>query len=170
MPDPGGRTPSAARVRRCSQDDWRDIRRLHIKMTLGIPLAVDVELNEVFATPDSVWLDYAQACALGAEQALFLAEADQECVGMGHVRLDRAQARLGMLFVDESVRGRGIGTALVAAQEEWARAAGAADLVCHIPDTSAAARLAPALGWQRTEEVFVAKNRLVERRWTKPVA
>jgi glutamine phosphoribosylpyrophosphate amidotransferase len=65
------------------------------------------------------------------------------------------------------VRRHGIGTALAVAQENWAWASGASDLVCDIPDTSPAVRLAEQSGWQRTEETSVAKNRLVERRWVK---
>ncbi|MGO9853741.1 MAG: GNAT family N-acetyltransferase [Acidimicrobiales bacterium] len=156
-------------IRRCDDDDWRDVRRLHIMMALGIPMAVDVELNDVFATPDGFWRDYTNACARGDEQALFVAGVEAPCVGMGHVRLDHRQGRLDMLFVGENDRRRGIGTALVAAQEDWAHATGAGDLVCHIPDTSPAVRLAERFGWQRTEEIFVAKNRLVERRWVKTI-
>lgn len=74
-----------------------------------------------------------------------------------------------MLFVGENDRRRGIGIALAAARENWARASGASDLVCHIPDTSPAVRLAEPFGRQRTEETFVAKNRLVERRWVETI-
>ena len=88
---------------------------------------------------------------------------------MGHARLDHGEGRLGMLFVEENRRRRHIGSALVAALESWARDAGATHLVCHIPDTSAAVRLADGFGWRRTEEIFVAKNRLVERRWNKSI-
>ena len=158
-------TPVA--VRRCNESDWRDVRRLHVQMALGVPLAVDVELNDVFATPEDYWRDFTAACALSADQALFVADAGDTCVGMGHVRLDHDEARLGMLFVNEGFRGRGIGAAILAAQEHWARDAGARELVCHIPDTSAAGRLAERSGWQRTDELFAAKNRLVERRWKK---
>ncbi len=156
-------------IRRCGAEDWRDIRRLHFMMALGIPLAVDVELNDVFATPDAYWTEYATACALSGEQALFVADDARACVGMGHARLHDGGARLGMLFVDENHRRRGIGSALLAALECWARDSGAAHLVGHIPDTSAAVRLAEAFGWTPTEEIFVAKNRLVDRRWVKTI-
>jgi len=89
---------------------------------------------------------------------------------MGHVRLDHGEGRLAMLFVEENHRRRGVGSALFVAQESWARDSGATHLVCHIPDTSAAVRLAERSGWTRTEEIFVAKNRLVERRWAKTIS
>ena len=111
-------------IRRCRAEDWRDIRRLHVMMALGIPLAVDVELNDVFATPDAYWTEYTTACALGGEQALYVADGARACVGMGHVRLDHGEGRLAMLFVEENHRRRGVGSALFVAQESWARDSG----------------------------------------------
>lgn len=168
MEDPDESEVTGA-IRRCRAEDWRDIRRLHVMMALGIPLAVDVELNDVFATPDAYWTEYATASACGDEQVLFVADVAHACVGMGHVRPNHGEARLGMLFVEENQRRRGIGSASFAAQERWARASGATQLVGHIPDTSTAGRLAERFGWSRTEEIFVAKNRLVERRWVKTI-
>ncbi len=144
------------------------MRRLHIKLALGFPVVVDVELNEVAATPDDFWQNFVRLCAHDTNQALFLAELDRRCVGMGHVHRHGAQARLEMLYVDGSVRRQGLGTALVGAQERWASASGATELFCHIPDTSAGGRLAETLGWHRTEEIFFTKHGLEERKWTSP--
>jgi GNAT superfamily N-acetyltransferase len=153
-------------IRRGIEEDWRDVRRLHIKLALEFPLVVDVELNEVLGTPDGYWQDFVHTCALGTDQALFVAEVNGTCAGMGHVRLQDTLARLVMLYVEGSKRRQGIGTALVAAQESWAHASGFADLVCHIPDASKGARLAKELGWHRTEDVFYTKHGLKERKWT----
>ena len=160
-------TVTPATVRRCREGEWSEVRRLHIQMALGVPLAVDVELNDVFATPESYWRRFTSSCAEGKDQVLFVADVEQACVGMGHVRIDHDVARPSMLYVNEAERRRGIGSALLTAQEQWARDAGLHDLVGHIPDTSAATTLAKRFGWQRTEELYTAKNRLVERRWTK---
>ncbi len=157
--------PSAL-VRRCVDGDWSDVRRMHIQLALAFPVVVDVELNEVLATPDDFWRHFVQVCALGADQALFVAETNATCVGMGHVRREDTLARLSMLYVDPSIRRQGIGTALVAAQVSWALASGAVRLSCHIPDASAGERLAEVLGWRRTEEVFSTKHGLKERKWT----
>jgi len=157
--------PSAV-IRRCGDEDWRDVRSLHIKMALGFPLVVDVELNEVLEKPDGHWKDFVHMCALESDQALFVAELGASCVGMGHVRLQDTQARLGMLYVDGTKRSRGIGTALVTAQENWAHASGASSLVCHIPEASAGVRLAEELGWHRTDEIFYTRHGLIERMWT----
>jgi len=154
-------------IRRCNESDWSDIRRLHIRLALGLPLVVDVDLNEVLATPDEFWQTYVEACAIEKDQAIFVATTGATCVGMGHVRLQAPIARLSMLYVDGNRRRQGIATALVGAQERWAHASAATELVCHIPDVSAAARLAERLGWKRTEEVFHTRHRISERMWTK---
>jgi GNAT superfamily N-acetyltransferase len=153
-------------IRRGIEEDWKLVRRLHIKLALEFPLVADVELNEVLGTPDGYWQDFVHMCALGTDQALFIAEVNATSVGMGHVRLQDTLGRLVMLYVEGSKRRHGIGAALVAAQVTWAHASGASDMVCHIPDASKAARLAKVLGWHRTEDVFYTKHGLKERKWT----
>jgi GNAT superfamily N-acetyltransferase len=153
-------------IRRGTEEDWGAVRRLHIKLALEFPLVVDVELNEVLGTPDGYWQNFVHLCALGTDQALFVAEVSATCVGMGHVRLEGGLARLVMLYVEGGKRRQGIGAALVAAQEGWAHASGASDLICHIPDASKGAPLAKKLGWHRTEDVFYTKHGLKERKWT----
>jgi GNAT superfamily N-acetyltransferase len=135
-------------------------------LALGFPSVVDVELNEVLATADGYWQSFVATCAHGEDQALFLAEDNAQCVGMGQVRRQDTLARLGLLYVDGRVRRQGIGAALVAAQVSWAHASGVVDLVCHIPDASAGRQLAEELGWQRSEEVTFTKSGLKERKWT----
>jgi GNAT superfamily N-acetyltransferase len=153
-------------IRRCEPNDWSAVRRLHIRLALTFPVVVDVELNEILSTPDDYWMEFVHTCALDTHQALFVAHVDGPCVGMGHVHLEGTVARLGMMYVDAGARRHGVGSALVGAQEVWARAAGALDLVCHIPEASAGGRLAERLGWHRTAEVFFTKNGFEERKWT----
>jgi GNAT superfamily N-acetyltransferase len=135
-------------------------------MALGFPPVVDIELNEVLATPDDYWQTFAQTCALAGDQALFLAEVDGRCVGMGQIRLQGTLARLGQLYVDGATRRHGLATALVEVQVRWAQTAGAIDLVCHIPDASAARPLAEVLGWRGSDEASYTKGGLKERKWT----
>jgi GNAT superfamily N-acetyltransferase len=156
----------AIEVRRCRVDDWKDVRRLHVQMALAFPLLIDVELNKVLATRDDHWRDYVRTCASDSDQAIFLADVvGDRCVGMGHVGLEGILARPSMLFVEQSWRRRGIGRSLAAAQVRWAKAAGATELTCHIPDESHAAQLAESVGLSRTEEVYVTRQRIKERKW-----
>jgi GNAT superfamily N-acetyltransferase len=142
------------------------VRQLHLKMALGFPLVVDVDLNEVFATPDDYWQTFVHACALDTDQALFVAAEKEWAVGMGHVRIEGSVGRLSMLCVDGSRRRQHIGRQLVAAQAAWARASGANELVGHIADSSAGTHLAEALGWQRTAEMSYTEHGLKEHKWT----
>jgi GNAT superfamily N-acetyltransferase len=166
MRDPRKRNvlPSTV-IRRGVEEDWREVRRLHLKLALEFPVVVDVELNEVLGTPDAYWQSFVHMCARGTDQALFIAEVNATCVGMGHVRLQDTLARLVMMYVEGSKRRQGIGVALVAAQESWAHASGATDVVCHIPEVSKGTQLAKKLGWHRTEDVFYTKHGLKERMW-----
>ena len=156
---------ASTHVRRCDPADWRAVRRLHIRLALGLPSVVDVDLNEVLATPDEHWRDFVGGCAVDDDQALFLAESDGFTVGMGHVRLEPPRARFSMLYVESELRRQGVATALVRAQTAWVEPHPVSELVCHIPDVSAAAPLAEDLGWQRTDEVFHTRHRIEERKW-----
>lgn len=157
-------------VRRCEEGDWPEVRRLHIKLALAIPLVVDVDLNEVLATPSIYWKNFVRACAAASDQALFVAHDPDGCVGMGHVGRPDTQARLSMLYVEVRARRRGIGSALVRVQEAWAHAAGATELAAHIPVTSPALLLAEELGWHRTETTFSTHHGLIEQKWIRSEA
>jgi GNAT superfamily N-acetyltransferase len=153
-------------IRRCDDEDWRDVRRLHIALALEFPLVVDVELNEVLAMPDDFWQTFVHKCADAPDQALFVAEEGERHIGMGHVQLQDPVARLELLYVDADQRRQGVGSALVAAQVDWAHASGMSELLCHISEASAGVMLAVTLGWQRTDEVFYTTRGLSERKWT----
>jgi len=157
-------------VRRCTAEDWSEIRRLHINMALGLPPVVDVEPNEVLGTPNAFWESFVTTGADDARQALFVADTGDECVGMGHVRLEGGEAQLSMLFVEGSHRRRGVGSDLVASQEAWAHRAGVRRLAAHIPETSAASQLADKLGWRQEDDVFFTMHGLREHRWTRELS
>ncbi len=69
---------------------------------------------------------------------IFVAEVDQHIVGLAEVyvrhdddnapKIPYQHGYLQSLMVDEAVRGQGIGTALVAAAEQWARDHGATEM------------------------------------------
>jgi GNAT superfamily N-acetyltransferase len=150
-----GRPVPAAVVRRCGDEDWADVRRLHIRLALQFPLVVAVDLNKVFGTPDAFWQNFVRTCARAGDQAIFVAVADGSCGGMGHVALEGTLARMDMVFVDGALRRQGLGTALVEALDRWARSAGASELIGFISDASAGGDLATSLGWRRTDGVAV---------------
>jgi GNAT superfamily N-acetyltransferase len=83
------------------------------------------------ATPSSMPARLARLGAAGGARALVATEGG-EVIGLATVHLRHALnhatplAQLSLLVVDEHVRGRGVGRALVAAAEAWAREQG-----CH---------------------------------------
>jgi len=158
---------SEAALRRATPEDWEDIRRLHLKLALEIPLVVDAPLHEVLAPPDVEWREFARSCAHDDDRALFVAHLEGSCVGVGQVFYEGPLARLTMLYVEGHHRRAGVATALVGALQTWAAGAGASGLVCHIPDVSDARALAGHLGWTRTDEMFTSPHGLQERRWTR---
>lgn len=103
--------------------------------------ALNTELETAFPEPG------ANHFSLGASQvdagngAFLIAYVDDVAVGCGAVRrLDAATAELKRMFVDPSVRGQGIGRALVESLENEARLLGVTQIVLET-----GTRLAPAV-------------------------
>ncbi len=68
-----------------------------------------------------------------SDNAVFVAEAGGRPIGWVHVHASPGlevdhMAKIGGLVVDEARRGRGIGKALMAAAEDWARREGCAEM------------------------------------------
>ncbi len=77
----------------------------------------------------------------------------------------RARPELGMLVAPGS-RRRGVGSALLAACIQWARAAGAAELVLHVfPHNDAARALYRKLGFEERGRILRAYARTSGERW-----
>jgi GNAT superfamily N-acetyltransferase len=153
-------------VRRCLEDDWVAVRRLHVKLALELPIVVDVALDEALATGDEEWQRFTARCSTDAAQALYVAEAERGCVGVCQISVEGTVAQLSMLYVEGPWRHHGVASALVSAVVGWAEESPARVLVAHIADSSRAVSLARRLGWQRRDEEFVSRHGLVERKWT----
>ena len=107
-------------IRPARQDDDAAIARLCGE--LGYPSSAEatrLRLARIMASPD---------------QHVLVAEVAGDVVGLAvllrawTINNDEISARLSTLVVDSSLRGRGLGAALVAASEIWAREQGAASL------------------------------------------
>lgn len=99
------------------------------------------------------------------DAVILVAEAAGRVVGMCTVQLTASTARGGLsagvedVVVDESMRGRGIGRALLAAAEAWARGRGAVRLALLADETNLAALdFYDRLGFTRTRLVWLAKS------------
>jgi GNAT superfamily N-acetyltransferase len=84
--------------------------------------ALNAELTTTFPEPGATHFSLSDAQVVPGDGAFLVAYLDDVAVGCGAVRrLDETTAEIKRMYVDPSVRGRGIGRALVEALEREAR-------------------------------------------------
>ena len=113
--------------------------------------ALNAELTATFPEPGATHFSLSDPQVATGDGAFFVAYLDDLAVGCGAVRrLDEATAELKRMYVDPSVRGRGIGRALLEALEREARLLGATTFVLETGTRLAPAiRLYEAMGYTR---------------------
>jgi ribosomal protein S18 acetylase RimI-like enzyme len=114
-------------IRRARPDEWQAVRDLRLRALTSDPDAFGGTLEEARARTDAEW----QARADHGDTAIFVAESTAGLVGMatGAPAPDRPTiAALFGMWVAPEARGQGIGTRLIDAVEDWARAAGYASI------------------------------------------
>ncbi len=104
--------------------------------------ALDVELTTMFPEPEALRIfSLRDAQVVAGDGAFVIAYLDGVAVGCAAVRrLDEATAEIKRMYVDPSVRGRGVGRALVEALEREALLTGVTRIVLET-----GTRLAPAI-------------------------
>ena len=106
-------------IRPAGEADAAEIRRLAAQ--LGYPMEIDTLLQRLTGIQASSW------------QAVLIAELDRQVAGWiyllaGPDLLTGATGEIGGLVVDEGMRGRGVGKALLEAAREWAAGQGCPEL------------------------------------------
>jgi GNAT superfamily N-acetyltransferase len=127
------------------------------RSTLGSPdaarliAALNAELTMTFPEPGATHFSLSDAEVVAGDGAFVVAWLDDVAVGCGAVRrLDEAMAEIKRMYVDPSVRGRGVGRTLVEALEREARLVGVTRIVLETGTRLAPAiRLYEAMGYAR---------------------
>lgn len=142
----------AIHVRPLRPAEWPLYRDLRLRSLADAPDAFGSTHAQEAARPDAAWAARLDAARLSGRDFPLVAEADDEAVGLAWVKLDEAvppAADLYQVWVAPSVRGRGAGTALLAAATQRARDAGAVALRLGVTwDDSAAVRLYQRAGFE----------------------
>jgi putative acetyltransferase len=113
--------------------------------------ALNSELTETFPEPGATHFSLHDAQVVAGDGAFLVAYLNDLAVGCGAVRrLDEKTAEIKRMYVDPSVRNRGIGRALVEALEREARLAGLTTIVLETGTRLASAiKLYEAMGYAR---------------------
>ena len=133
-----------------------DVGTIHIRRsTLASPdageliAALNAELTTTFPEPGASHFSLSDAQVIPGDGAFLVAYLDDAVVGCGAVRrLDETTAEIKRMYVNPSVRGRGIGRALVEALEREARLIGVTKIVLETGTRLASAiKLYEAMGY-----------------------
>lgn len=137
-------------IERVEPDDWERVRAVRLRALVDTPDAFWETVEQARARQPSSWRDQLAA----PEAATFLACRDSRDVGLAAgapQHHNRAEAGLYAVWVDPQVRGEGIGTELVSAVVEWARATGYRCLRLYVGDDNPpAVRLYARMGFEAT--------------------
>jgi len=134
-----------------------DVGTIHIRRsTLASPdageliAALNAELTTTFPEPGATHFSLSDAQVIPGDGAFLVAYLDDAAVGCGAVRrLDQTTAEIKRMYVNPSVRGRGIGRALVEALEREARLIGVTKIVLETGTRLASAiKLYEAMGYE----------------------
>jgi GNAT superfamily N-acetyltransferase len=130
-------------ARRALPDDWERVKELRLRALREEPNAFHSRYEDEVEETDEEWRDW-----LG-RTAVFVA-GDYEAICGAYVREDGC-AQLIAMYVLPDARGRGLGRALVAAVEDWARREGHPRVFLNVMDGNDAARaLYESCGYRST--------------------
>ena len=126
-------------IRRIRSGEGLRLKDLRLRALSEAPLAFGSTYAAEVNYSDEVWGQRADGASVGCERATFIAERDDQWVGLvtGMMRQDEAEGRSTLLismFVDRAVRGLGVGDALVGHVRDWADDCGSSELTLWVTE------------------------------------
>jgi GNAT superfamily N-acetyltransferase len=173
--DPESPISTSIEIRRISAEEVRALRDLRLRALKDAPEAFGSTLAEMLAQPDTFWHDRAARTSAGGEQCLFIALERGRWVGMAGGTFDAEQpgvAQVISMWVDPSVRRRGVGQGLLAAVTDWSIRHGANQMQLWVTaSNSPAIALYRRLGFEATgsTQAHPSISWLTEMEMAKPV-
>ena len=129
-------------IRRIRPDEGLRLRALRLHALADAPTAFGSTLAHEAAFPEDVWHERAVGGTAGGDRVTFIAELDGRWVGLATglaADSGRSGPMLVGMFVDGTVRRRGVGVALVESVVGWARARKAVHLALWVTASNDAA-------------------------------
>ena len=137
-------------VRRLGPDDWRAFRDVRLAALKEAPYAFGSTYESEVGYAEASWRQRL------AGWARFVAEVDGHVVGVVGAGSGEFSGTVALtsLWVDPRFRGRGVGTALIGAVEDWAKSQDLTQVVLWVTEANRSAeRLYERLGFKRTGRV-----------------
>ena len=106
-------------IRRAAPEDVREVRDIRLRMLTESPTAFDASLEDAQQLDEAGWLTWIGVGASGEQRCVWISRAITKAVGMIAAGVVDDECRIGALWVDPSVRGEGVGAALLDAAETW---------------------------------------------------
>ncbi len=150
-------------IRRIGEGEWRELRAIRLRALADAPQAFATTLAEAERRSDDEWREAALRGASGDRQSTFVAADGERLVGMavGFVSDEAAdEVHLVAMWVDPTVRRKGVGTGLVEAVLAWAHERGTRVVHLAVNETeSGTARFYRSLGFKATGHRITVEGR-----------
>ena len=148
---------------------------------LDAPYAFAATYADAVQRPSDEWAERASAASSGGSQAIFVAMAEDDPLGMvgAYTPDDEPRTRhVVSLWVEPAFRGQGLGRRLVETVVAWASAAGAERTMLWVAETNVpAVELYESMGFEETgdrqpmpSDPGIVERRLVRRAGREPSA
>jgi len=133
---------TARAIRRIRANEALELRQLRLRALEDAPEAFGSTLAGMDAQPESFWRERAARTSSGGEQCMFIAVEGSHWLGMAgafFVVERPGKARVVSMWVDPSVRRRGVAQGLLEAVTDWAKSHGATQVQLWVTQTNAPA-------------------------------